>query len=122
MQATTPRQGIVVLQASLDTLAAVTTGRLDAGPAALADGLGRVFDAAIRAPWCYLVAVGPRAGQQARTAAQVVPVIADRRALAGTHDLLASGAVQSAALELARRLLPRSKALRSTENYWFSSL
>jgi hypothetical protein len=51
---TVGRASALADQASLGTLAAVTTGRPDAGPAALGDGLGRVFDAAMRAPWCYL--------------------------------------------------------------------
>jgi hypothetical protein len=52
--ATVGRLSQLADQASLGTLAAVTTGRPDAGSAALGDGLGRVFDAAMRAPWCYL--------------------------------------------------------------------
>jgi hypothetical protein len=51
---TVGRASALADQASLGTLAAVTTGRPDAGPAALGDGLGRVFDSAMRAPWCYL--------------------------------------------------------------------
>jgi hypothetical protein len=52
--ATVGRASALADQTSLGTLAAVTTGRPDSGPAALGDGLARMFDAAMRAPWCYL--------------------------------------------------------------------